>query len=72
MSEIDSRQVSEERARTRAEPLPEERRVETPGEDRRAEAEEILAESEERVQGAVAGREPSDGADEHRRSEDTV
>jgi hypothetical protein len=72
MSEIDSRQVSEERARTRAEPLPEERRAEIPGEDHRAEAEEILAESEERVQGAVAGREPRDGADEHRRSEDTV
>jgi hypothetical protein len=52
--------------------LPEERRAEIPGEDHRAEAEEILAESEERVQGAVAGREPGDAADEHRRSEDTV
>jgi hypothetical protein len=72
MSETDSRQVSGERARTRAEPLPEERKAEFPGEDHRAEAEEILAESEERLQGAVAGREPADDADEHRRSEDTV
>jgi hypothetical protein len=72
MSETESPQVSDERIRTRAEPLPEERRAEIPGEDHRAEAEEILAESEERVQGAVAGREPRDGADEHRRSEDTV
>lgn len=56
---------------TRAEPLPEERVVEHGGEDRRAEAAEILRESEERVAGAE-GNAPADGADEHRHSADTV
>lgn len=56
---------------TRAEPLPEERAVETGEEDRRAEAEAILAESEERVAGAVEGNAPGDAADEHRTSAET-
>ncbi|MCW0213044.1 MAG: hypothetical protein OJJ54_06780 [Pseudonocardia sp.] len=72
MSETDSHDVSAARAETRAEPLPEERRVEFPGEDHRAGARAILEESEERVAGAVAGRGPGDDADEHRRSADTV
>lgn len=59
------------RAETRAEPLPEERAVETGGEDREAEAAAILAESEERVAGAAAGGAPSDAADEHRTSAET-
>ena len=42
-------------AATRAEPLPEERAAEHGGEDRRAEAEQILRDSEERVAEAVDG-----------------
>ncbi|MFR9806579.1 hypothetical protein ACL02T_30455 [Pseudonocardia sp. RS010] len=61
-----------ERAETRAAPLPEEARVTEPDEDRYAEAEGILADSEERIAEADAGRAPSDAADEHRRSEDTA
>ncbi|NMI01926.1 hypothetical protein [Pseudonocardia acidicola] len=59
-------------AATRAEPLPEERAAQTPDEDRRAEAEAILRESEERVAGAAGGATPADAADEHRRSEETT
>lgn len=58
-------------AESRAEPLPEERAVETGEEDRRAEAAAILAESEERIAGAVEGDAPSDAADEHRTSAQT-
>lgn len=60
-----------ERAETRAEPLPEERAVEGDT-DRRAEAEEILVESEERVAEAVEGNAPADAADEHRPSDQGV
>jgi hypothetical protein len=58
-------------AETRAEPLPEERAVETGEEDREAGAAAILAESEERVAGAVEGNAPGDAADEHRTSAET-
>jgi hypothetical protein len=57
---------------TRAQPLPEERAVEDGGEDRREEAAAILRDSEERVAGATAGDAPAEGADEHRRSEETA
>ncbi|WP_181779233.1 hypothetical protein [Pseudonocardia pini] len=60
-----------ERAETRAEPLPEERAVEGDT-DRRAEAAEILGESEERVAEASSGRAPGDAADEHRHSDEGV
>jgi hypothetical protein len=66
----ESDDLVESRARTRAEPLPEERAVETGDEDREAEAAAILADSEERVAGAAEGDAPSDGADEHRTSAD--
>ena len=56
----------------RAEPLPEERAVEDGGEDRVAEAEQILGDSEERIADAAAGNAPGDAADEHRSSADTV
>jgi hypothetical protein len=56
----------------RAEPLPEERAAEEGGEDRQAEAEQILRESEERIAEATDGSAPGDAAAEHRRSEDTV
>lgn len=57
---------------TRSEPLPEEHAVEHGGEDRRAEAAEILRDSEERVAAAAAGDSPADAADENRPSEETV
>lgn len=57
--------VPAERAESRAHPLPEERGTE-PG------AEEILAESEERIAGALDGDEPADDADQRRRSEETL
>jgi hypothetical protein len=63
---------TEHRAATRAEPLPEERAAEQGGEDRRAEAEQILADSEERVADAAGAVAPGDAAAEHRRSEETV
>jgi hypothetical protein len=61
-----------DRTATRAEPLPEERAADQGGEDRRAEAAEILRDSEERVAGAAEGNAPGDAADEHRHSEDTA
>jgi hypothetical protein len=64
-------ELSEQKA-TRAEPLPEERAAEQGGEDRGAEAAEILRDSEERVTGAVEGNAPGDAADERRTSEETV
>jgi hypothetical protein len=57
---------------TRAVPLPEEERVADDGEDRRAEAREILRDSEERVNEAAAGARPADAADENRPSEETA
>jgi hypothetical protein len=62
----------EARAETRAEPLPEERVAERGDEDRRAEAAEILRESEERVAEAAAGRAPGDAADQNRTSAETA
>ena len=56
----------------RSEALPEEHSAERGGENDTAGADAILAESEERVRGAVEGDAPADGADEHRRSEDTA
>ncbi|MEJ8281153.1 hypothetical protein [Pseudonocardia spirodelae] len=57
--------VPENRAASRATPLPEERGT-------APDAEEILRESEERVAGAARGERPADDADEHRRSEETL
>ncbi len=59
-------------AATRAEPLPEERAAEQGGEDRRAEAAEILRDSEERLARAADGNAPGDAAEEHRASEDVA
>ena len=58
-----------EQAATRAEPLPEEVAAGDVG-DRRAEAAEILRDSEERVAEAVEGNAPGDAADEHRPSDE--
>ena len=63
---------SDHHAATRAEPLPEERVAERGDEDRRAEAEEILRDSEERIAEAAGAVAPGDAADEHRRSEETA
>jgi len=60
-----------EQAATRAEPLPEEVAAGDVG-DRRAEAEEILRDSEERVAEAAEGNAPGDAADEHRPSDEGV
>ena len=46
--------------------------VEDGGEDRREEAAAIMRDSEDRVAGATAGDAPAEGADEHRRSEETA
>jgi len=56
---------------TRAVPLPEERAVEGDA-DRRAEAAEILEESEERISEAATARAPRDAAEEHRTSDEGV
>ena len=61
----------DEQGATRAVPLPEEAAAGDVG-DRRAEAEEILRESEERVADAVEGNAPGDAADEHRPSDEGV
>jgi hypothetical protein len=61
-----------DRARTRAEPLPEERAAETGAEDRRAEAEAILCDSEDRIGEAAAATAPRDAAQENRPTEETV
>lgn len=61
----------EDRARTRAEPLPEEAAVETGGEDREAGAAAILAESEQRLAQAADADAPADAADEHRTTPET-
>jgi hypothetical protein len=62
----------EDLAATRAEPLPEERVVERGDEDRRAEATEILRDSEQRVAEAADGAAPADAADENRTSAETA
>jgi hypothetical protein len=61
----------DEQAATRAVPLPEEVAAGDLG-DRRAEAAEILRDSEERVAEATAGSAPGDAADEHRASNEGV
>ena len=71
MSTPDDARVLDEQVATRAEPLPEEVAAGDVG-DRRAEAEEILRESEERVAGASEGNAPGDAADENRPSDETV
>ena len=61
-----------EKAETRATPLPEERSVARGDEDRRAEAESILRDSEDRVSSAALARAPAEAAPERRRSEHTA
>jgi hypothetical protein len=61
----------DEQVGTRAEPLPEETAAGDVG-DRRAEAAEILRDSEQRVAEAAAGNAPGDAARENRRSEETL
>jgi len=61
-----------EQVTSRAAPLPEEQVAERGDEDRCAAAATILAESEERLAGAVDGDAPGDAANEHRRSADTA
>ena len=61
----------DEQVTTRAEPLPEEVAAGDVG-DRRAEAAEILRDSEERVAEAAAGEAPRDAADENRHSDEVV
>lgn len=62
----------DELARTRAVPLPEEAAKESTDANRRAEAETVLGDSENRIAEAAATPRPADAADEHRRSEDTA
>jgi hypothetical protein len=57
---------------SRAVPLPEEERVEEGGEDRRAEAREILRDSEQRIGEAATGPRPADAARENRPAEETA
>lgn len=64
--------IADERATTRATPLPEERVGESTREEREAGAEEILRESEQRIEGAADGVEPADDATQRRRSEETL
>ena len=52
-------------------PLPEEAEA-GDDDDRRGAAEEILRDSEQRVDAATQSDAPGDAADEHRRSEDVV
>ncbi|MFP5072327.1 hypothetical protein ACLFMI_22015 [Pseudonocardia nantongensis] len=62
-------EVPDERAPTRANPLPEEQGTGGPEESG---AEEILRESEERIAGSLEGIEPADDAEQRRRSEETL
>jgi hypothetical protein len=64
--------TADERATTRAEPLPEERAVQRGDEDRTAEAAEILRESEDRIAAVTEADAPGDAAAQHRRSEETT
>jgi hypothetical protein len=57
---------------SRAVPLPEEERAEEGGENRRAEAREILRDSEQRVGEASTGSRPADAAEENRATEETA
>ena len=57
---------------TRAVPLPEEERAEHGEEDRRAEAREILRDSEQRIDEAATGPRPADAARENRPTEETA
>jgi hypothetical protein len=57
---------------SRAVPLPEEERAESGGEDRRAEAREILRDSEQRIDEAASGPRPADAARENRPTEETA
>ncbi len=61
-----------QQATTRAEPLPEERAAERGGEDRRSGAEEILAESEERMAEVTDADAPGDAAEQNRASDETL
>ena len=61
----------DDQAATRAEPLPEEVAAGDDG-DRRAEAEQILRDSEERVAAAAEGAAPGDAARENRASDEGV
>ena len=60
-----------ERVATRSAPLPEETAAGDDG-DRRAEAEQILRDSEERVAAAAEGAAPGDAARENRASDEGV
>lgn len=71
MSTPEDARTLDEQVATRAEPLPEEVAAGDVG-DRRAEAEEILRDSEERVAEAVEGNAPADAAEEHRPSDEGV
>ena len=71
MSTPDDARELDEQVATRSEPLPEEVAAGDVG-DRRAEAEEILRDSEGRVASAAEAQAPGDAADEHRRSEETA
>lgn len=62
----------DDQVNTRAVPLPEEERAEVGGEDRRAEAAEILRDSEQRVGEASTGPRPADAAKENRPTEETA
>ncbi|HLU57286.1 MAG TPA: hypothetical protein VKZ81_17670 [Pseudonocardia sp.] len=57
---------------TRAVPLPEEERAEDGVEDRHARAQEILRDSERRIDEAAAGERPADAARENRPAEETA
>lgn len=62
-------EVPDERASSRAHPLPEEQGT---GGPEHSGAEEILRESEERIAGSLRGDEPADDAEQRRRSEETL
>ncbi|MDN5916219.1 MAG: hypothetical protein L0I76_14135 [Pseudonocardia sp.] len=68
----EARQTVDERAVSRAAPLPEEAAGASTTGDARTGAEEILRESEERIAGAVSADEPGDDAEQNRRSEETI
>jgi hypothetical protein len=57
---------------SRSVPLPEEERAAEGGEDRRAEAREILRDSEQRIGEAATGERPADAAKENRPTEETA
>jgi hypothetical protein len=57
---------------SRSVPLPEEERAADGGEDRRAEAREILRDSEQRISEAATGERPADAARENRPAEETA